>query len=362
MTLALRLAEKGRGTASPNPMVGAVVVKQGRIVGCGFHHRPGEPHAEILALRQAGKQAAGATLYVTLEPCCHLKKRTPPCVPAVVRSGVSRVVVAMHDPNPKVKGKGITRLRRSGLSVTTGVARREAEDLNRAFAYWINTKRPYVTLKAGMTLDGRIATASGESKWITSRQSRQEVHRLRSEVDAVLVGIGTVLSDNPAMTARTGPRFKKLARRQPLRVVVDSALRIPLKAQILSQQEKAKTLVATTRTASAARLAALKRKGIETVMLPDVRGRVDLTALLRYLGQQGIASLLVEGGSEVNAAVMKAKLVQHVRLYIAPGLLGGRNAAGVIGGESPLRLAQMVTLKRVRTRSVGGDVVVEGDL
>lgn len=268
----------------------------------------------------------------------------------------------MHDPNPKVKGKGITRLRRAGLSVTTGVARREAQELNRAFAYWIKTKRPYVTLKAGMTLDGRIATASGESKWITSHQSRQEVHRLRSNVDAVLVGIGTVLSDDPAMTARTGPRFKALARQQPLRVVVDSALRIPVNATILTQQEKAKTLVATTRSAPASGLAALKRKGIETVTLPDVRGRVDLTALLRHLGQRGITSLLVEGGSEINAAILKAKLVQHVRLYIAPAFLGGRNATGVVGGESPLRLAQMMKLKLVRTRSAGGDVVVEGDM
>ena len=362
MTLALRLAAKGQGTTSPNPMVGALVVKQGRIVGRGFHLCPGQPHAEILALCQAGTKARGATLYVTLEPCCHLRKRTPPCVPAVVRSGVRRVVVAMHDPNPQVKGKGVAGLRLAGLSVTTGVARRQAETLNRAYRHWILTKRPYVTLKAGMTLDGQIATASGESRWITSLQSRREVHRLRSRVDALLVGVGTVLSDDPSLTARTGPRLKKPARRQPLRIVLDSTLRVPLNALILSRQDEAKTLVATTRAAPAARLRALQKRGIETMVLSADRGRVSLPALMKQLGRRGITSLLVEGGSEINAAMLKAKLVDHVRLYMAPALVGGGNAKGIIGGRSPVRLAQAVKLKGLQTRSVGGDVVVEGDL
>jgi diaminohydroxyphosphoribosylaminopyrimidine deaminase/5-amino-6-(5-phosphoribosylamino)uracil reductase len=362
MTLALRLAAKGQGTTSPNPMVGAVVVKQGRIIGRGFHLRPGQPHAEILALSQAGTRARGGTLYVTLEPCCHLEKRTPPCVPAVIQSGVRRVVVAMPDPNPHVKGKGIARLRLAGLSVTTGVACRRAEALNRAYRYWIITKRPYVILKAGMTLDGQIATASGESRWITSPQSRREVHRLRSRVDAVLVGVGTVLSDNPSLTARTGLRLQKLARRQPLRIVVDSALRIPSNALILSRQDEAKTLVATTRAAPAARLRALRKKGVEIIVLAADRGRISLPALLNALGRRRITSLLVEGGSEINAAMLKARLVHHVCLYMAPALLGGGNAKGVIGGRSPVRLAQAVKLKNLQIRSVGGDVVVEGDL
>lgn len=362
MTLALRLAAKGRGTTSPNPMVGALVVKQGRIIGRGFHLRPGRPHAEILALLQAGPKARGGTLYVTLEPCCHIKKRTPPCVPAVLRSGVRRVVVAMLDPNPQVKGKGVSQLRGAGLAVTTGVARRQAESLNRIYRHWILTKRPYVTLKAGMTLDGQIATASGESKWITSRQSRQEVHRLRSQVDAVLVGVGTVVADNPSLTARTGAQLKKPAPRQPLRIVVDSGLRIPLHARILSHQAKAKTLVATTRRAPAARLRALQKKGVETAIVSADGGRVSLPALLKALGRRGITSLLVEGGSEINAAMLKAQLVQHVRLYMAPALLGGGNAKGVIGGQSPVRLAKAVRLKHLQMRSVGGDVVVEGDL
>jgi diaminohydroxyphosphoribosylaminopyrimidine deaminase/5-amino-6-(5-phosphoribosylamino)uracil reductase len=362
MTLALRLAAKGQGRTSPNPMVGAVVVGRGRIVGQGFHLRAGTPHAEILALRQAGKHARGATLYVTLEPCCHLKKRTPPCVPEILRSSVRRVVMAMQDPNPSVKGKGTAALRRAGLSVTVGVARSEAEELNKAYCHWMKTGRPYVTLKAGMTLDGKLATATGESRWITGAWSRREVHQLRGDVDAVLIGVDTARTDDPSLTARIGLRLEKLAPRQPLRIVVDSRLRTPFTAQVLEHQDKAKTIIATTAAAPAARRSVLYKKGIEMLTLPALQGRVSLPALLKELGRRGITSLLVEGGSEVNAAMLKAKLVDHIRLYMAPLLLGGRDAKGVIGGESPARLAGAITLRHVVTRSVGHDLVVEGDL
>ncbi|MDH4152566.1 MAG: bifunctional diaminohydroxyphosphoribosylaminopyrimidine deaminase/5-amino-6-(5-phosphoribosylamino)uracil reductase RibD [Nitrospira sp.] len=362
MTLALRLAAKGRGTTSPNPMVGAVVVKQGRIVGQGFHLRPGTPHAEILALRRAGTAVRGATLYVTLEPCCHLKKRTPPCVPEVLRSGVSRVVIAMPDPNPAVERKGVAALRRAGLSVTVGVAQSEAEELNKAYCLWVKTGRPYVTLKAGMTLDGQLATASGESRWITGELSRREVHQIRGHMDAVLVGVGTVLIDDPALTARTGAGLETLASRQPLRIVVDSRLRTPLKAQVLAQQNKAKTMIVTTAAASAARRSALQQKGIEVLTVPGQQGRVSLPALLKQLGRRGVTSLLVEGGSEMNGAMLKARLVNHVRLYVAPRLLGGQNAKGMIGGVSPAKLAAAIRLRQVVTRSLGNDWVVEGDL
>ncbi len=362
MSTALRLAEQGLGQTSPNPMVGAVVVSKGRIVGQAYHHAAGEPHAEALALKQAGVLAKGATLYITLEPCCHLKKRTPPCVPAVIRSGVRRVVVAMADPNPMVRGRGIAALRRAGISVTTGVARQEAEQVNRAYIHWIRTGRPYVIMKAGMTLDGKLATASGESKWITSAASRAEVHRLRKQVDAVLVGIGTVLADNPELTARSGPRFERLARRQPMRVIVDSRLRIPLPSTVLSGQREAKTVIATTKRASSSRLSALAGRGIETLRLPAQRNRVSMPSLLKELGRRGITSLLVEGGSEVNAALLREKLVNSVRLYLAPALLGGKNARGLIGGKSPRRLAQAVTLRQMKTRLVGPDLLIEGDL
>ncbi|HJT20956.1 MAG TPA: bifunctional diaminohydroxyphosphoribosylaminopyrimidine deaminase/5-amino-6-(5-phosphoribosylamino)uracil reductase RibD [Nitrospira sp.] len=362
MTLALRLAAKGRGTAGPNPMVGAVVVRGRRIVGRGFHRRPGLPHAEILALNEAGKRARGATLYVTLEPCCHLEKRTPPCVPAVIESGVRRVVIAMRDPNPLVKGKGIAALRRAGLSITTGVAGREAEALNTVYRHWIATKRPYVTLKAGMTLDGQIATPSGESQWITGIHSRRDAHLLRSRVDAVLIGVGTVQADNPSLTARTGARLDRLSPRQPLRVVADSRLCSSPQARVFSAQAEARTIVATTAAAPASKRRALEKKGIETVVLPAVRGRLSLPALLKELGRRGITSLLLEGGSELNAAMLKAKLVDHVRLYIAPAFLGGANAKGLIGGRSPGRLAEAIKLRHVRIETIDGDLVVEGDL
>lgn len=362
MTLALRLAAKGRGTASPNPMVGALVVRQGRIIGQGFHLRPGTPHAEILALRQAGHRARGATLYVTLEPCCHLKKRTPPCVPEIVRSGVCRVVIAMHDPNPSVKGRGIKQLRQSGISVTIGVARPEAEELNKAYGHFMKTGRPYVILKAGMTLDGKLATATGESRWMTGVPSRREAHQLRRDVDAVLVGVGTVLADDSSLTARTGAQLETLAARQPIRIVVDSLLRTPLKARILTQQDRAKTIIATTAAAPRVRRSAFEKKGIEVLTLPSVRGRVSLTVLLKLLGRRGMMSVLVEGGGEVNAAMLRSKVVDHIRLYMAPVLLGGQDAKGIIGGKSPARLAGTVKLRHMVTRSVGDDIVVEGDL
>lgn len=362
MSLALRLAAKGQATASPNPMVGALVVQQGKIVGKGFHLRPGTPHAEVHALRQAGDRARGATLYVTLEPCCHLKKRTPPCVPEILRAGVRRVVVAMSDPNPLVAGKGTAALRRAGLSVTVGVNRSEAQELNKAYAHWMRTGRPYVTIKAGVTLDGQLATASGESQWITGELSRREVHQLRSHVDAILIGVGTVLADDPSLTARSGSRLNTFSPRQPLRIVVDSSLRTPVKARILEQQDKARTILATTGAALAARRSAIQKKKIEVLTLPAVRGQVSLPALLDELGRRGVTSLLVEGGSEINAAMLQAKLVQHVRLYIAPLLLGGQNAKGVIGGLCPGKLTSALKLRHMVTRSLGDDLVVEGDL
>lgn len=362
MALALRLAEKGRGTTSPNPMAGAVVVKHGRIVGRGFHLRPGLPHAEILALLEAGPLSEGADLYITLEPCCHTKKRTPPCVPAVLDSGLRRVVVAMTDPNPLVNGKGIAALRRAGLPVTVGVRQREAEALNRTYSHWVTTKRPYVILKAGMTLDGQIATPTGRSRWITGLPSRRDAHRLRGQVDAVLVGVGTVLKDDPSLIARTGARLTTPADRQPLRIVIDSTLRVPPGAHVLAEQETAKTLVATTAVASASRRRALEQLGIETLVLPSAEKRVSLPALLRALAHRGITSVLVEGGGEINASLLRGKLIDHVCLYVAPLLLGGADAKGLIGGQGPARLVSAAGLRNMKVRSLGNDFLVEGDL
>ena len=362
MTLALRLAAKGQGKTSPNPMVGALVVKNGRIVGRGYHHGPGQPHAEILALFQAGARAKGATLYVTLEPCCHLLKRTPPCVPAVIQSGVRQVVVAMADPNIMVKGRGITAMRRAGITVTTGVAQEEAAQLNRAYLHWATTGRPYVILKAGMTLDGKVATAKGESRWITGPLARQEAHRLRSQVDAVVVGVGTVLKDNPTLTARLSDRPLNLAPRQPLRVVLDSRLRTPPTATVCVKQDQAKTLIVTTSRASQSRRRPFERAGVEVVSVALKNGRVSFPALLTMLGRRGITSVLIEGGSTVNASALRETLVNHVVLYLAPTLMGGQDAKGVIGDRSPRRLAQALALRHVMVRRIGEDLVVEGDL
>jgi diaminohydroxyphosphoribosylaminopyrimidine deaminase/5-amino-6-(5-phosphoribosylamino)uracil reductase len=362
MTLALRLAAKGQGKTCPNPMVGALVVKDGRIVGRGYHHGPGQPHAEILALNQAGRHAIGATLYVTLEPCCHLLKRTPPCVPTIVQSGVRRVVVAMTDANPMVKGKGIAALRRAGIKVMTAIAQEEAARLNREYLHWVTTGRPYVILKAGMTLDGKVATAKGESRWITGPLARQNVHRLRSHVDAVVVGVGTVLKDNPTLTARVSDRPLKLALRQPLRVVLDSKLRTPPTAKICAKQDQAKTLIVTTGRASRLRRRLLELTGVEVVSFSRTDRRISLPALMTMLGKRGITSVLIEGGSTVNAAALRARLVNHVVLYFAPILMGGQDAKAVIGGRSPKRLSQALTLRNVMVRRIGNDLVVEGDL
>jgi diaminohydroxyphosphoribosylaminopyrimidine deaminase/5-amino-6-(5-phosphoribosylamino)uracil reductase len=343
-------------------MVGAVVVAGGRIVGQGYHRRAGEPHAEVFALRQAGRRAMGATLYVTLEPCCHTNKRTPPCTPLIEKSGVRRVVIAQTDPNPLVSGRGIRRLRGAGLTVDAGCCAEEARRLNRVYVHWMETGRPFVTLKAGMTLDGKIATATGESRWITGEAARRDAHRLRSEVDAVVVGIGTVLKDDPTLTARLSERPLKLAPRQPIRVVIDSRLRVPQKARVFSRLQSAHTVVVTTRNASARKMRLLRRDGIDVLTLPNGDGGVSLADLCRRLGRLGIRSLLVEGGSAVNASFLRHKLIDRVVLYVAPLLLGGNDAKGVIGGAAPKQLRDSVSLDEVTIRRVGHDMVIEADI
>jgi diaminohydroxyphosphoribosylaminopyrimidine deaminase/5-amino-6-(5-phosphoribosylamino)uracil reductase len=343
-------------------MVGAVVVAAGRIVGQGYHRRAGGPHAEVFALRQAGKRAAGATLYVTLEPCGHTDKRTPPCVPLIQASGVRRVVVAQVDPNPLVSGRGIRKLKAAGLRVDVGCCARQAGRLNAVYSHWMKTGRPLVTLKAGMTLDGKIATASGESRWITGEAARRHAHRLRSRVDAVLVGIGTVLRDDPALTARVSDRPLRLASRQPIRIVVDSRLRIPLKARVLGRLQEAHTLIATTGMATARKIRLLRRRGIDVLVVPGKKGHVSLTDLFRQLGRLRITSLLVEGGSTLNASLIRSNLADRLVLYIAPLLLGGNDAKGLIGGMSPKHLRESLLLEDVTIRRAGHDMVIEADL
>jgi diaminohydroxyphosphoribosylaminopyrimidine deaminase / 5-amino-6-(5-phosphoribosylamino)uracil reductase len=354
MRMALRLAEMAKGRTSPNPMVGAVVVKNGRVIGRGYHHKAGEPHAEAIALAKAGKAAKGATLYVTLEPCSHTGKRTPPCCPLVVRSGVKRVVVAMVDPNPRVSGKGIKTLRKAGIDVSTGVLEAEAGKLNEAFVKHITSGCPFVTLKIAQTLDGKIATATGESKWITGEKAREEGRRLRVSNDAIIVGINTVLKDDPSLTARITNG------RDPIRVIVDSSLRIPLNAKVLTQRSPARTIVATLLSAPKAKVLKLERAGAEVLLLKPSGGRVDLKDLMRKLGARDLMSVLIEGGAEINASAIKAGIVDKVVMFIAPMIMSGTNSLCSVGGASPAKLSYAVRLIDLTSRFVGQDLVVEG--
>jgi len=354
MRMALRLAEKARGRTSPNPMVGAVVVKAGKIISRGFHRRAGEPHAEAMALKKAGKAAQGATIYVTLEPCSHTGKRTPPCTPLVLQSGVQRVVVAMIDPNPRVSGGGIKSLQKAGIDVIAGVLEAEARKLNEAFIKHITTGMPFVTLKIAQTLDGKIATASGESKWITGEKAREEGHRLRNINDAILVGINTVLTDDPSLTTRI-PQG-----RDPIRVIVDTHLRIPLHAKVLKRKSQARTIVATVAGAPKSKIKKLEAVGAEVVTVKSAKGRVDLRDLMRKLGNMDIMSVLIEGGSEINASALKSGIVDKAVIFIAPMLMTGRDSLCSLGGVSPVKLSQAVSLANVTSRFVGQDLMIVG--
>jgi diaminohydroxyphosphoribosylaminopyrimidine deaminase / 5-amino-6-(5-phosphoribosylamino)uracil reductase len=363
MKQALRLAAKGRGTTSPNPMVGAVVVAKGKVVGSGYHKQAGGPHAEIFALQQAKSRSRRATLYLTLEPCCHTEKRTPPCVPDIIDSGVRRVVVAMRDPNPLVAGRGIQQLKRAGIIVDVGCLRKEAAKLNEIYIHWVKTGLPFVILKSAMTLDGKIATAKGESQWITGTPARKHVHQLRSRVDAIAVGVNTVLQDDPQLTVRVvGRKEKSSGTRQPVRLVFDSRLRIPLTARVLQNIETNPTAIATTNLASHKKMEQLRSTWVEVLVLPQKGKRVSLLRCLQELGDMGITSLMVEGGSELNASFLREGLVNQVCLYMAPTLLGGQNAKGLIGGLSPKHLAEKVSVSNLHIQSLGDDVLMIGDL
>jgi len=354
MRMALRLAAKARGRTSPNPLVGAVVVHDGIVVGRGYHRKAGEPHAEALALAEAGQRAANGILYITLEPCSHIDKRTPPCTPVVIKSGVRRVVIAMTDPNPRVSGSGIAALQKAGIQVETGIFEQEAKRLNEAFIKHIQTRMPFVTLKIAQTLDGKIATKTGNSQWITGEQARHEAHKLRNFHDAVLVGINTVLQDNPSLTARI-PRG-----RDPLRVIVDARAEIPLTAKVITQHSSAKTLIATTTRAPKNNVKKIQAAGIDILFVKSVKGRVDLHDLMQQLGARNIMSVLIEGGSEINASALHAGIVDKIIVFLAPLLLCGRESLCSIGGESPSRIEHAFGLKDVTSRFIGNDLMIEG--
>ena len=352
MARALVLAHRGAALAHPNPMVGAVILKNERVVGEGFHTYEVRKHAEIIALEQARANARRATLYVNLEPCCHVG-RTGPCTKAIIDAGIQRVVVAMRDPNPAVAGRGIRELRAAGIAVTVGVREDDARHLNEAFAKWIRTKLPFITLKTALTLDGRIAARTGSTTWITSDASREEVQRMRHEADALLTGIGTVLTDDPRMTDRT-----KLPRRRPLvRAIVDSKLRIPLKSGIV-KSAKSDVLIFTTQSADSPKARLLRKAGLEIVHVRSRRGHVDLRQVLRELGKREILSVILEAGSELNGAALAQGLVDKMVLFYAPKIMG---AGGVPLAQLPPQwFERSPALSQLSFRRHGPDFAVQG--
>jgi len=348
MLRALALAHRGEGATRPNPPVGAVVVRRGADVGAGYHHRAGGPHAEVLALRAAGKRARGATLYVTLEPCITWG-RTPPCTDAVIASGVTRVVVATRDPNPKHAGRGLALLRRAGIRVTEGVCGEEARRLIAPFAKWITTGRPYVMLKMGMSLDGRIADLHGKSRWVTGEQSRQRVRQLRAGADAVMVGQRTACLDNPSLLP--SPNNCRLHR-----IVVDSAGQLPLSARVLNDGHAGQTIIATTARCAEARRNGYQAKGAQVWTFKGAGGRVPLKKVLQAAGKMGLLHVLCEGGGELAGELIKAGLVDEYAFFVAPMVLGGKGVPAVGGKGWPLQNAPGLVF--LGCEQVGNDILL----
>lgn len=359
MKRSLDLARQGRGRTSPNPLVGAVIVKDGQIIGEGYHQGAGTPHAEIHALNAAGGNAKRATLYTSLEPCCHWG-RTPPCTEALLQAEIAHVYVAEVDPNPSVAGKGICQLQASGIRVDVGLCAEEAAVLNEVHRKYIQTGKPFVILKTAMSLDGKIATASGESQWITAEVSRQRVHEIRDTVDAILVGRGTVARDNPSLTTRLGDRDGQ----DPVRIVLDSHGRTSTDTRIFNPESSAGVIIAVTPDAPTQNTNALEKAGAEVITVPEAHGRVCFRRLMEILGAREVTSVLIEGGGEVNAAAVAAGVVDKVMCFVAPKLIGGRNAPGPIGGEGGSSLTDVPHLQRMRVTSIqdSDDFLIEGYL
>ena len=351
MKRAIALARRGLGRTSPNPAVGCVIVRDGAIVGEGWHKKAGGPHAEVHALCQAGEAAKNADVYVTLEPCAHYGK-TPPCAEALIDAGVKRVFAAMVDPNPKVKGKGVDALRAAGIEVVTGLMETESRLLNEPFIKHVTTGLPFVILKSAMTLDGKTATAGGDSKWITNEKSRKYVHKVRSMVDAVMVGVDTVVADDPQLTSRIA------GGKDPLRIVVDSSLRTPVNSRLLHLESPARTLIATL-VADGPKTEQMRACGADILLCHDRDGRIDLHDLFVKLGERKIQSVLLEGGSTLAGEAMRQGLVDKLLLFYAPKLLCG-DGPGLFAGYGAARMADAASLRDVRIRRFGEDILLEG--
>ncbi|MEE3411149.1 MAG: bifunctional diaminohydroxyphosphoribosylaminopyrimidine deaminase/5-amino-6-(5-phosphoribosylamino)uracil reductase RibD [Treponema sp.] len=357
MRAAIELAKKGEGWTNPNPLVGAVIVKENQIIGQGYHHKYGDLHAERDALRdcrERGNDPSGAQIFVTLEPCCHTGKQ-PPCVEAIVQAGIKKVVVGSRDPNPLVSGKGTAFLREHGVEVEEDFLRSECDALNFIFFHYITSKTPYVALKYAMTADGKIATAAGKSKWISCQESRDFVHQLRSKYSCIMAGIGTVLADDPLLTCRIP------GGRNPTRIICDSSLRLPLDSQLVQSATEVPTIVACADSAGIDKEKALAKKGVQVIRCgsPSCGNRVDLCLLMKKLGELGLDSVLVEGGGALNFSLLKAGLVQRVYSFVAPKIFGGAAAPSPVAGSGVLEVADAFSLSQSDARKIGSDVLIE---
>lgn len=357
MKKALDLASKGQGETSPNPMVGAVIVKDGNVVGKGYHQSAGKAHAEVNAIDDAGINAENATLYVTLEPCNH-HGRTPPCTEKILEAGIQRLVVAMEDPNPDVKGGGMVYLAAGGITVVSGVLRAEAERLNEAFAKFVKKKIPFVILKCAATLDGQIATRTGDAKWVTGGAARQYVHALRHRADAILVGIGTVRKDNPFLTTR----LQNKQGRNPIRIILDTNLTISEEANVIQSTSEAETWVISGKHPANAmdRRDRLEKAGVRLIEAPVNRGRIDLPRLMRLLGRNHVTSLLIEGGGDIIASAVSAGIVDKIMFFYAPKLLGGNDGVPICRGKGPELMKGAWPVTGITVRRFDDDIMIEG--
>ena len=355
MQRALELAELGWGRTNPNPLVGAVIVKNGKIIAEGYHEKLGCAHAEVAAMNHAREDVRGATLYVNLEPCSHYG-RTPPCAKAIIERGISEVIIAITDPNPEVAGRGIKMLKEAGIQVVSGVLKKEAEKLNEIFIKYITKKRPFLIMKTAMTLDGKIATFQGDSKWISGESSRQHVHAVRDRVAAIMVGINTVLADNPSLTTRLHSGKGKDA----VRIVVDSKGVIPLDSEIINVKSSAGAILATTQALDHDKERLLAEKGIQILKINGPQGHVDLAKLMDELYMLGIDSVLLEGGGRLNAAALDSGIVDKVMTFIAPKMIGGENAITSVEGAGTERMVNAVKLQDISIRRFDEDILVEG--
>ena len=357
MECALSLARLAAGYSSPNPAVGAVVVKDGQVVGMGYTQPVGGPHAEVVALQQAGDKARGASLYVTLEPCCHFG-RTPPCSRTIIEAGLAEVHVAMMDPNPMVYGKGLSDLNNAGIRTYVGAHEAEARDINEAYIKYITTGLPFLTAKFAMSLDGKIATRSGHSQWISNEQARCYVHSVRHTVDAIMIGVNTLITDDPRLTARGCCGKSGCTTKQPLRVIVDGTGRAPVDAQAFDQPGQ--TVIASLEPIDTGKASALKGKGVEVVGMPGGDGLVDLEALLKSLGERSISTVLVEGGSELLGYAFDHDLVDKVLAFVAPMIIGGAEGRTAVGGTGALKIPEALHMERVEVKNFADNVLISG--